>query len=216
LNFSLAVFDLDGTLIDSSEDLTVAVNAVRLWRGEAPLPRATVASYVGDGAPTLIARVLGPQATEEEKHAALDYFIRWYHEHSLDNTTLYPQVRETIEALRARNVTLAVLTNKPVRISEHIMRGLGVEASFRWIYGGNSFPEKKPHPMGLQKLMEDCGVSAGSTLMVGDSHVDVLTARNAGTRSAGLTFGLKPVELRESKPDYLYDHFGALMALWPD
>src|ERR1700716_1046056 len=138
------IFDLDGTLIDSKLDLALAVNAALAEMGHRALPHEQIFGYVGQGAPSLIARTLGDGATEEECRRCLEFFVRYYSIHKLDNTVLYPGVRETLNALSG--MPMAVLTNKPVGASRGILQGLGVAENFRLIYGGNSFERKKPDP----------------------------------------------------------------------
>ena len=149
----LVIFDLDGTLIDSKLDLAHAVNATRRFMGQTPLEHDLVYSYVGNGAPVLIRRTLGPEATEEDVARALEYFLAYYRDHKLDYTVLYPGVAETLDALDAEGVRMAVLTNKPVRISNAILEGLGVAPRFFRVFGGNSFDQKKPHPVGVETLI---------------------------------------------------------------
>jgi phosphoglycolate phosphatase len=207
----LLIFDLDGTLIDSKEDLIASVNATREYMKREQLPGALVASYVGNGAPVLIRRAMGAEASETEVEEALDYFIRHYHEHCLDRTRLYPGTRETMERAREKGIHLAVLTNKPVKISHVILGGLGVDSWFARIYGGNSFAAKKPDPVGIHTLREELVVRAEATVMIGDSRVDIETARNAGVYSVGLTYGLQPESLREVPPDLLLDRMEDLI-----
>ena len=109
---------------------------------------------------------------------------RLFREHMLDKTVLYPGVRDGLDQLREAGLKMAVLTNKPVRFSQALVAGLGIGAHFFQVYGGNSFDQKKPHPMGIEILREEAGEAADRTLMVGDSPVDVRTARNAGVRVA--------------------------------
>ena len=199
----LVIFDLDGTLIDSKLDLAHAVNATRAHMGMPPLENETVYSYVGNGAPVLIRRVLGEAATEAEVQEALEFFLEYYREHYLDYTVLYPGVRESLDRLRNAGVLMAVLTNKPVRISRAIVDGLGVLGHFRNVYGGNSFEHKKPHPVGVETLIRECGVGRERTLMVGDSSVDIRTAVNAGIKSCGVTYGFQPETLDDPAPDLL-------------
>jgi phosphoglycolate phosphatase len=206
----LLIFDLDGTLIDSKLDLVHAVNATRAHVGMEPLQNETVASYVGDGAPVLIRRVLGPQAAEVDVQEALEFFLEYYREHKLDYTKLYAGVQEALDRLRAAGVRMAVLTNKPVRVSQAIVDGLGLAGYFHAVYGGNSFDHKKPHPVGIETLMSECGVGRERTMMVGDSSVDVLTARNAGVKSCGVTYGFQPETLAAARPDLLVDRMGDL------
>jgi len=204
------IFDLDGTLIDSEADLASSVNATRHFMGREPLAPSVVASYVGNGAPVLMRRALGPEASEQDVARALDYFIRYYHQHCLDETKLYPGTREMLDALHAADRRLAILTNKPVRISHRIVEGLGLKEHFFEVYGGNSFEQKKPHPIGIERLLETTGLSPVLTLMVGDSGVDVETARNAGVAACGVTFGLSPHTVRAAEPDYLIDAMAEL------
>ena len=201
----LLIFDLDGTLIDSKLDLAHAVNATRSHMGLAPLEHERVYSYVGNGAPVLIRRVLGPEAPESQVEEALEFFLEYYREHYLDYTTLYPGVRESLDRLRDAGKNMAVLTNKPVRISQAILNGLGVGPHFFRVYGGNSFDFKKPHPIGVETLMREANSAPARTLMIGDSSVDVQTAINAGIRSCGVTYGFQPETLTDPAPDRLFD-----------
>ena len=204
-DFDLLVFDLDGTLIDSALDLALAVNAVRRHAGLGPLEHKLIYSYVGNGAPTLIKRALGPAASDAAVADCLRFFFEYYRDHMLDNTDLYPGVREAVDDWRARGKSMAVLTNKPVRFSRGIVEGLGLGGHFRRVYGGNSFEKKKPDPFGLNLIMQELGFAPEQTLMIGDSSVDVLTARNAGTTCAGVTFGLRPQDFETHPPDILVD-----------
>jgi len=208
----LIVFDLDGTLIDSKEDLACAVNAVRAHCGLAPLTNETVYSYVGEGAPTLIRRVLGP-ASDAVIEDALAYFLDYYRDHMVDHTVLYPGVRETLDRLLGAGVKLAILTNKPVRMSCAIVEALGVAPYFERVYGGNSFEQKKPHPVGIETLMRECDSARGRTMMVGDSAVDIRTARNAHVQACGVTYGFQPETLVADPPDLLIDRIEDL-AKW--
>jgi phosphoglycolate phosphatase len=201
----LLIFDLDGTLIDSRLDLAHAVNATRAESGHGPLPHEQIFSFVGNGAPVLIKRAMGPDATDEEVERALEFFLDYYRHHALDYTVLYPGVRETLERLHAAGAKLAVLTNKPVRISRRIMQGLGLSNLFFQIYGGNSFEHKKPHRIGIDTLRTEAEIPAEETWMVGDSYVDIQTARNAGVASCGVTYGFQPETFREFPPDVLVD-----------
>lgn len=209
----LLIFDLDGTLIDSRQDLVNAVNAARAHLGLPPIEDQLIASYVGDGAPVLIQRALGTQATEERIRQALQFFLDYYGEHKLDFTRPYPGVRETLERLAEGKLKMAVLTNKPVRISRAILEGLGLDGFFFAVYGGNSFAHKKPHPVGVEALLSEAGVPREAALMVGDSAVDVRTARNAGVKVCGVTYGFQPESLREEPPDLLVDCFSELADL---
>jgi phosphoglycolate phosphatase len=207
----LLVFDLDGTLVDSQRDLTESVNATRAWMKLGPLPAEIVARYVGNGAPVLVQRAL-PDASEEDRSRALKYFLDYYREHMLDSTRLYPGVREALDQLHDCGIPLAVLTNKPIRFTLQMLEGLQLDLHFFRVYGGNSFPEKKPHPMGLEALIDEARADRDRTVMVGDSAVDVQTARNAGTRACGVRWGFQPETFVASPPDFLIDDMRELVS----
>jgi phosphoglycolate phosphatase len=210
---TLLVFDLDGTLVDSKLDLVNAVNATRAHMGlDGGLPAEQVASYVGNGAPMLVQRAL-PRCSEEELALALRYFLDYYRAHMLDSTTLYPGVREALDQLHSAEVPLAILTNKPVRFSVRMIEGLGLSAHFFRVYGGNSFAEKKPHPLGLETLLGESGADRARSIMVGDSAIDVLTARNAGVRACGVSWGFQPETFLSAPPDFIIDDLRELVAL---
>jgi phosphoglycolate phosphatase len=210
-SFDLLIFDLDGTLIDSKLDLAHAVNATRSHMGMAPLEFERVYSYVGNGAPVLIRRALGEHATEEEVEEGLEFFLEYYRDHALDYTKLYPGVKESLDRLLAAGKRMAVLTNKPVRMSKSIVEGLGVAPHFFRVYGGNSFDFKKPNPIGVETLMHETNIPHERTLMIGDSAVDVNTAVNAGVKSCGVTYGFQPESLADPKPDLLVDRMEELV-----
>jgi len=206
----LLIFDLDGTLIDSRLDLANAVNATRNHLGMGPLANERVYTYVGNGAPVLIRRSLGSEATEAEVRQALEFFLEYYGAHDLENTTLYPGVKESLDRLRDAGKRMAVLTNKPVRMSRHIVEGLGVGGHFFQVLGGDSLEQKKPHPLGVELLMREAGVDRAGAMMVGDSSVDVMTARNAGIYCCCVTYGFQPESLADPAPDMLVDRMEQL------
>src|SRR5690242_4458504 len=181
------IFDLDGTLIDSQRDLIRSVNAMLQEMGREQLHEDTISGYIGHGAPKLVSRALGDNAPEAERERALRFFLAHYEEHKLDSTCAYPGVPEALEQLAA--LPMAILTNKPVRVSKRILEGLGLAKYFRAVYGGNSFETKKPDPLGAQTILKELGATAGEAMIVGDSEVDVQTARNAGTFAAAVNYG---------------------------
>ena len=205
----LIVFDLDGTLIDSRTDLTNSINAMLAEFGRPPLPEEIIASYIGDGAGMLVRRSLGDPDDEPLIENALQHFLDHYRVHKLDNTCVYPGVFSSLDALRAMPDgtprTMAVLTNKPVRASIDICDGLGLSPYMSRIYGGNSFATKKPDPEGLNAIIRESAVSPGETLMIGDSSVDILTARRAGAWVVGCRFGMSSHTVEDIPSDCLVD-----------
>jgi phosphoglycolate phosphatase len=202
---NLVIFDLDGTLVDSKRDLIHSVNAARGLMNLAPISDELVASYIGNGAPMLMRRALGSGASEEDVRRALDFFLGYYRDHMLDNTRLYPSVKEALDRLLDSGARMAVLTNKPVRFSQAIIEGLGLGRHFFQIYGGNSFEQKKPDPIGIETLLGECGAARERTMMVGDSGVDVRTARNANVKACGVKYGFQPETFEQDPPDILVD-----------
>jgi phosphoglycolate phosphatase len=207
----LLVFDLDGTLVDSELDLANSVNATLAKIGHKPLSVERIASYVGQGVTVLVSRALGADATPEAVERATEIFLKHYREHMLDNTATYPGVREALAELDGRK--MAVLTNKPVNFSRAMLAGLGLAERFLRIYGGNSFENKKPDPVGLHRLMEETDVPSSRTLMVGDSISDVLAGRNAGVWTCGVNYGFGSSTLDEAPPDIRIDDLRELPKL---
>jgi phosphoglycolate phosphatase len=215
----LLVFDLDGTLIDSAQDLCNSVNAALEHCGRRPLEDPAIASFVGNGAPMLMRRSLAlsdgidpVQVDEDLLVRSYAFFLQYYREHKLDFTYAYDGVLEALAALRDLHDThgghpriMAILTNKPVRPAQGICEGLGMADYFLKIYGGDSFPVKKPDPIGLCTLMQEADASPDETVMIGDSKVDVETARNAGAWAIGCAFGFGPQNLSEVQPDIIVD-----------
>jgi phosphoglycolate phosphatase len=209
-SIKLVIFDLDGTLIDSRLDLVHSVNAALRHIDRPELPDDVIASYVGDGAPVLIQRALGGEVVDEALvRKGLEFFLTYYRAHKLDHTTLYPGIAETLAAIQNSNGSarkLAVLSNKPVVPSRAIVEALGLGNFFSQIYGGNSFASKKPDPEGAAKLLQESGVRPEQAAIVGDSHVDIRTGRNAGLWTVGVTYGFAPHTLDEASPDVVVDH----------
>jgi len=195
------LFDLDGTLIDSKLDLVNSVNAMLHQVGRAELPLDIVATYIGHGAPRLIASALGPGADEDQQRTGLSLFLAHYQLHKLDTTRPYPGVVEALDALAA--YPMSVLSNKLTNMSVDILQGLGLAKYFRSIYGGDSFEKKKPDPTGALKTLQEFGVPSAQAAMVGDSEVDVQTARNAGMLAVAVNYGFG-VHDRAAYPADLY------------
>jgi phosphoglycolate phosphatase len=230
----LLIFDLDGTLIDSRLDLIHSINAMLRHFGRPELAGDVIATYVGDGAPTLVRRALGDPGRDPEGEpadeqffkSALEYFLGYYRLHKLDHTTVYEGIPEVLAGLAAGSCgadtpvrhcvqrQMAVLSNKPVNPSRDIVQALGMGDYFVRIYGGNSFATKKPDPLGAETILHETGVAPGKALMIGDSSIDVLTGRNAGLWTCGVTYGFAPQTLEEVAPDVLVERPGELGELF--
>ncbi len=209
----LLVFDLDGTLVDSSRDIAAATNAAigRLAPGSPEIPMPAILSFVGEGARLLVERCLHHVGLDLSPDDVLSVYLECYRERLLDTTRLYPGIADALDALRG--ATLAVLTNKPGDMSRAILEGLGVGARFARVVGGGDVPSRKPDPAGLLRLMAELDGTPGATWMIGDSATDVGAGRAAGVRVAGVTWGFHPRELRSAGPDLLIDDPRDLVSL---
>ena len=213
----LLIFDLDGTLIDSRLDLIHSVNSMLRHFRRPELPGEVIASYVGDGAPMLVRRALGDPRDEAFVKEALEYFLAYYRVHKLDHTHVYGGIPEALAAIQSSDGTprkMAVLTNKPVNPSRAIVEALGLAKFFVHVYGGNSFSTKKPDPLGAQALLKETHTRPEGALMVGDSSIDVITGRNAGLWTCGVTYGFAPHTLCEAPPDVAVDTPQELVSLF--
>ncbi len=208
----LVVFDLDGTLVDSSTDLASSVNALlaQLAPGVAPLPLEVVRGFIGEGAALLISRSLARAGLEVPPERALPVFLAVYRERLLETTRCYPGIPEALAALA--DLSLAVLTNKPGDLARPLLAGLGLLPRFAHVIGGGDLPTRKPDPQGLLELMRRCGCGPERTLLVGDSRVDVETGRAAGVRVLGVAWGLDPEGLRGAGPEIEVGSAEALVA----
>ena len=207
----MLIFDLDGTLVDSKKDLTSSVNHVRSTFGLAALHETEIAGLIGDGALMLIQRALGTEASAADVQSGFQLFLSYYREHMLDESVLYPGVNETLA--RLADCQLAVLTNKPIRFSRTMLEGLGILGHFAAVYGGNSFDRKKPDPIGIFQILHDTHGELEKTWMIGDSAVDVLTGRNAGVRTCGVSWGYAVESFSHTPPDVIIHRFGEVEAL---
>ncbi len=196
------LFDLDGTLIDSKKDLALSIQYLQRYYHVSESTESEVASYIGDGVVKLIERAL--RSTDSELiDEAVPVFKKYYREHSLDFTTLYPHTEEVLHHFRKKK--LAVVTNKPLKISRYLLEEFGIASYFSVILGGDSMEQKKPHPAPLKEALRQMAVpSSQGAVMVGDSVTDVLAGRNAGARTCGIVSNIGDAEkLRDSKPDFL-------------
>lgn len=194
------MFDLDGTLVDSSEDLATAVNRMlaTLAPGTPPLAHPQVRSFIGNGARVLVGRALQAAGLGPDVDAALPAFLAAYRGCLLDRTRFYPGVREALDALRP--VPLAVLTNKPGDLSRELLAGLGAADLFVRVIGGGDAP-RKPDPAGLRELMALCDAAADETVLVGDSAVDVATGQAASVFTIGVLCGFDAEGFAAAAPD---------------
>lgn len=207
----LIIFDLDGTLIDSKEDLAASTNYALRRLGLPTLPVETIATYVGDGVDKLMERAIplaslgaGGQAAQGLIEEAVRLFRDHYGQHLLDRTCLYPGVRETLEHFRLKKK--AIVSNKPYDFTMMIVKGLGIDHHFDLILGGDSTENRKPHPEPVEKVLKQLGIVRERAAIVGDSPMDVEMGRRAGLFSAAVTYGLRPrEELIEAKPDLLIE-----------
>jgi phosphoglycolate phosphatase len=209
-NIKLIIFDLDGTLVDSLNDLTDATNAMLRRFGRRELNSREVRLLVGQGAKRLVERAM-PDALPEEIDEGERLFVAYNEAHIADKTRLYPGVRETL-AILGRFRRLAVISNKNAALCRKLLEVLEVAGHFGAIMGADSLPFRKPSPEPVLRLLADAGVTAAETVIVGDSSNDIIAGKGAGVVTIGCTYGYgEPSELVEA--DFRIDSFAALLDL---
>ncbi|HXE94827.1 MAG TPA: HAD-IA family hydrolase [Dongiaceae bacterium] len=187
------LFDLDGTLVDSLEDLTDAVNHIRSAFSLQTMSEGAVRLKIGKGARNLIEQVL-PGHSDTDIDRALAMFLEFNRLHIADKSRLYPGIPEILHELAARNVKMAVISNKHEDLSSLILHSLGIHDLFDSISGGNSYPESKPSPLPLLKVAEKLGIAPAGCAMVGDSINDILAGQTAGIATIACTWGYGSAE----------------------
>ena len=212
LAFRHVVLDLDGTLVDTKDDLAAAVNATLVALDLPPQDPRTLLGYVGNGARVLLEKALGAEHGPRIE-AGLDIFMPWYREHLLDHAAVYPGLRAVLDALAEEGAVFSVLTNKPEDMSAKILRGLDLERLCPRLIGGDTLPVRKPDPTGLRQLIEAAAVPAAATLMVGDSAVDVATGKNAGVTTCAVYWGFNGAAVRDAGADVAIAEPSALLAI---
>ena len=198
--FDLLMFDLDGTLLDTKEDLARSVNLCLKELGLPEKEPSLVYGYIGDGVRKLIGKAIGFESGQEFENA-IQVFRKHYMEHLLDTTRFYPGMEAVLKHFK--NKLLAVVTNKPADYTARIIDGLGIRDHFSLIIGSVPGGKLKPDPQMLSDVIEDVEVSPKRALMVGDGVNDIIAARSAGAKSCAVGYGLTlPDRLKEASPDY--------------
>ena len=219
--FKLIGFDLDGTLVNSLPDLALSVNSALAEFDLPQAPEELVLTWIGNGAPVLIARALDwaqkqteKVLTEEEIKQVTERFNFYYGENLCNVSRLYPNVKETLETLKEKGYVLAVVTNKPTRHVQPVLAAFGIDHLFSEMLGGQSLPAIKPHPGPLYYLCGKFGFEPRQVLFVGDSKNDIIAGHAAGCAVVGLTYGYNyNIPISESNPDWVFDDFALLLTI---
>ena len=182
------LFDLDGTLVDSLDDLTDAVNHVRIAFSHPLLTTEAVRLMIGKGARNLIQQAL-PHATDADVDRALALFLEFNRQHIADKSRLYPGILTTLHELAARNIKMAVITNKNEDLSALLLQSLGVFDLFACNCGGDTYPERKPSPLPLREVIALLGCTRNECVMIGDSGNDIQAGQRAGITTIGCSWG---------------------------
>ncbi len=204
----LVMFDLDGTLAATGDDLASAVNFTRAQFNLQALPEVLVCSYVGRGVEYLLQQAV-PEESPYHLQEVMRVFLERYENHLLDKTVLYPGVHDVLGYFHDKR--RVVVSNKMQRLTVAVLRGLGVDDQFDAILGGDSASEKKPHPALLQEVLLRFRIPPAKALMVGDGDTDVEAGKRAGVITCGVTYGLSRKEdITAARPDFLIDELGQL------
>jgi len=221
-DYDLILFDLDGTLVETAPEIFDAVNDTLRYFNLAEVTQQQVNDWIGHGTRELLIQALAfsgkvPDTTVRTSDSlalSVARFDTYYQQRCGTRSQLYPQVRETLTALRGQDVKLAVVTNKEGRYTRTVLNAHGLTPLLDAVVSGDSFPAKKPDPMGVQSCLSQFGVSPGRALFVGDSSIDVATARNAGVRVWMLPYGYnmgQPIEA--CAPDRIIADCSAILNL---
>jgi len=210
----LLIFDLDGTLVDTSQDITNAINyAVRPW-GIGPFSAEEIKSMVGSGITKLLHSLIPFKKNDKEdlqrKEEVINRFLQYYSEHLLDNTKTYPKVKETL--IKLKNYKKVVISNKREILSKRVLEGLGLLEFFDLVLGSDSVPEKKPSPVPMLEALKRTGVSRDEAIIIGDSNYDIESGRAAGIPVIAVTYGYRSKELLK-EADFMIDSFPELLTL---
>ena len=210
--FRTIVFDLDGTLADTAPDLTAALNHAMKEMGRDPIPAADVRHMVGHGARALLRKGLAAtgEVSEELVEHGFPLFIAYYQEHIADYSRPFEGVEETLSALEADGVTIAICTNKLEGLTHRFLAAMGWEGRFAAVVGGDTLDVRKPDPAPLFAAIERSG-GEGPALFVGDSITDTDTAKAAGLPCVALSFGFSDRPAEELGADRLIDHWNELI-----
>jgi phosphoglycolate phosphatase len=207
-SLKLIIFDLDGTLVDSKKDIAQATNHTLKTLGRSPLKEEVIYQFVGEGVRRLLQQCLG-DGNQQLIEEAWQIFGSYYSLHLLDNTVLFPQVKETLESLWF--LDKIIISNKPDRFCFPILEGLSIISYFKMVLGGDSLSHRKPDPSSIHSIMEAFGLNNKQLMMVGDSGIDLEYGKRAGIFTCGVTYGFRSKdELIEKRPDFLIDRFEEL------
>ena len=183
----IAIFDLDGTLVDSIDDLVLSANNTRKEFGLKPLSKEEISSFVGDGLIAFVERLFPEKNSISEKEVIV--FKKLYKKHIVDNTRFYKGILECVDKLKKHNFLVGILSNKTEYLSKLVVEKLGARDKFSFVYGGDSFPEKKPSPLPIKRIMEEFNGDFSSSFMIGDSCNDIISGQKAGIKTIAVTFG---------------------------
>jgi phosphoglycolate phosphatase len=185
----LIAFDIDGTLVDTAAEIADTVNDVLQAEGLASLPAATIRDWIGRGAREVVARAYGQQCDADNLDAMMVAYARFHAVRCGTRSRLFPDVESTLAALRALSIKLAVVTNKEEGFARQLLEAHGLSDFFDPIVGGDTLPTRKPDPAPLRHCLEVHGIPPERALLVGDSELDVRTARAAGVKSVVVPYG---------------------------
>lgn len=203
---SAVLFDFDGVLVDSGQDIIDAVNHTLREFGEEPLSKEAVLSHIGNGSRALIRDCFGIPETHSHIEQIHHCYMQYYLAHCAEKTVLFPGVEDTLRILRDKQIRCAVITNKSEKLTGKIMDMLGISDLIETLIGPESVEKLKPAPDGIQAVLEAFGANPANAVMIGDSYTDILAGKAAGVRTCAVTYGIGDLDmLFGAMPDYTVD-----------
>lgn len=213
-DFKCVIFDLDGTLVDTAPDLLATLNVLFARRGHREITLAEIRTVIGHGAKALLREgglLTGNAFSEAEIDELFEEYLEYYGNNIADHSQLFPGGREVLDACQAKNIRIAICTNKLESLTLKLLKAMDLTDYFQTIIGSDTLSAMKPYPAGVLKILENAQVSPGDALFIGDSETDLGAARNAGVPCVLVDYGYTKTPARELDPDAIISDLGELL-----
>jgi phosphoglycolate phosphatase len=211
---SVVIFDFDGVLIDSSKDIANAANYTLRTFGFDPIPYDIIVNFIGGGAEPLVRKCLEYYAADTYFDTAIKLFKRYYSQHFMDETRLYPRAKEVLKECYSKGLKIGLATNKVENITVKLLEKLDIIQYFEIIVGPTMVEHRKPHPEAIKKILYHFSLPACKAVIIGDKQEDIFAGKAAGTLTCGVTYGFgKLEEILNAKPDFIINRIDELLEL---